>query len=243
MKVLIVDDEPLARFRLSSLIGELTDYQVAGEAKHGEEALLLASKLEPEIVLLDIEMPGIDGLETAAKLQQQTQPPAIIFTTAYDQHALEAFQKGGQAYLLKPINRQELLETLNRVQKTTRAQTLHLETSQNPQIRDHLSVIFRGDLRRIPVAEITYFKAEQKYVVIRHHETELLTEESLKSLEKEFHQHFIRVHRNALVAKTAITELRRDRNGHYSVFLGGMDLELEVSRRHVSQVRKMVKGL
>ncbi len=241
MKLLIVDDEPLARTRLRSLLGELENCEVVGEAANGKQALDLVAKVSPDLILLDIEMPGIDGIETAAQLQKQQHPPAIIFTTAYDQHALDAFQSGGQAYLLKPVSRQELKDTIFRVSKVTQLQQPQVSANSALQ-RSHISVTIRGDIRRIPIDNIFYFHAEQKYVVIRHKEGEALTEESLKSLSKDFTQNFIRVHRSSLVAKSAISELRRSPKGFHSVYLKELDMELEVSRRHVASVRKMIKG-
>jgi len=240
MKLLIVDDEPLARTRLRSLLTEMDGCEVVGEAANGNQALDLVQQVNPDLVLLDIEMPGTDGIETASRLQKLEQPPAIIFTTAYDQHALDAFQSGGQAYLLKPVNRQELKDTITRVSKVTRLQSP--KGNSGAEQRSHLSVTIRGDIRRIPIENIYYFHAEQKYVVIRHADGEALTEESLKSLSKDFPQSFIRIHRSSLVAKTEISELRRNNRGFHSVYLKTLGVELEVSRRHVANVRKMIKS-
>ena len=240
MKLLIVDDEPLARTRLRSLLTEIEGCEVVGEAANGQQALELVEHVTPDLLLLDIEMPGTDGIETASKLQKLSHPPAIIFTTAYDQHALDAFQAGGQAYLLKPVNRQELKETIHRVSKVTRLQSPETNAKVAQQ-RTHLTVTIRGDIRRIPIENVFYFHAEQKYVVIKHVDGEALTEESLKSLSKDFEHNFIRVHRSSLVSKTAISELRRNNKGFHSVYLKPLDMELEVSRRHVAKVRKMIK--
>jgi two-component system response regulator AlgR len=241
MKLLIVDDEPLARTRLRTLLTEIEGCEVVGEAANGQQALDLVEEVTPELILLDIEMPGTDGIETASKLQKLSRPPAIIFTTAYDQHALDAFQAGGQAYLLKPVNRQELKDTIQRVSKITQLQSPQAD-AQTAQQRTHLTVTIRGDIRRIPIENIFYFHAEQKYVVIKHVDGEALTEESLKSLSKDFAHNFIRVHRSSLVSKVAISELRRNNKGFHSVYLKPLDMELEVSRRHVAKVRKMIKN-
>ncbi|HFB65094.1 MAG TPA: response regulator transcription factor [Aeromonadales bacterium] len=247
MKIIVVDDEPLARARLIKLLQKITDCNVVAEAENGLMALEKITQYQPDIVLLDIEMPGIDGIETAAQLQQRDHPPAIIFTTAYDQHALDAFQSGGQAYLLKPVNEKELINTILRVSKLTQLQLQEdgnaLSSDKQNDVRDYISITIRGALKRIALEDIYYFKAEQKYVVIRYNEGEALTEEPLKSLEKEFEKTFIRTHRNSLVARDKITELRRSPKRTHHVFVKEIDQELEVSRRHVAKVRKMLKGL
>ncbi len=245
MKILVVDDEPLARLRLTNLVNDIEGFFVIAEAENGDLAIQQYKKHQPDIILLDIEMPGKDGLETASWFKNLPQAPAIIFTTAYDEHALQAFQSGGQAYLLKPINRHQLFESLSQVSVPNKAQlaTFH-DKNKNLDNAQHLfiTVSYRGDLIRVPIDEIDFFKAEQKYVIIRHHDSELLTEESLKSLESQFSHSFIRIHRNALVAKTAITQLKKHKSGHYSVYLEQSQTEIEVSRRHVAAVRKLVKG-
>lgn len=242
MKLLIVDDEPLAVKRLSGLVAKLDNYQVVGSAGNGEEAIEQVKKLQPQVVLLDIEMPGMDGIKTAAEMQTMDCPPAIIFTTAYDQHALDAFQSGGQAYLLKPVDKKELQQTLERVSRLTQAQ-LQNNPITEPEGRDSMSISMGGNIKKIPLENIYYFKAEQKYVVIRHTEGEALTEEPLKALEQEFAQNFIRIHRSSLVAKDKISEMRRKKLRFYSVYLKELDQEMEVSRRHVAAVRKMLKSL
>jgi len=241
MKILIVDDEPLAIKRLSTLVQKLEGCEVIGTAENGNVAVEKTIQFQPDVVLLDIEMPGLDGIQTAAKMQKMEYPPAIIFTTAYDQHALDAFQSGGQAYLLKPVDQTELQQTIERVARLTQAQLLE----QTPEVengRDSLIISMSGNIRRIALADIYFFKAEQKYVVIKHKEGEALTEEPLKNLEKEFEQDFIRIHRSSLVAKNKISELRRKNIRFYTVYIKDLDMELEVSRRHVSKVRKMLKN-
>ncbi len=240
MKVIVVDDEPLARSRLISLVNKIPPCKVVAEASNGKVALEKVLQFMPDLILLDIEMPGVDGIETASQLQQAAHPPAIIFTTAYDQHALDAFQSGGQAYLLKPVNKQELELAITRINKLTRPQLSNIDHVAD-NIRQHISITLRGNLKRIPLDDIFYFKAEQKYVVIRYTEGEALTEEPLKLLEKEFARQFIRTHRSSLVARAKITELRRTPQKIHTVYIKEIELELEVSRRHVAKVRKMLK--
>ncbi len=257
MKILVVDDEPLARARLVNLLKKIPDCKRVDEAENGFIALEKTTRLQPDIILLDIEMPGIDGIETASQLQLKEHPPAIIFTTAYDQHALDAFQSGGQAYLLKPVNAKQLAETIVRAKKLTRLQFQQdllldatpsknsLSPENSPSIhsaRKYISVTNRGSLIRIPLEDIYYFKAEQKYVVIYHTGGEALIVEPLKSLQKEFEAQFIRTHRNALVARNKITELRRNSKRSYQVYLKEIAQQLEVSRRHVSSVRKLLQS-
>ncbi len=167
LRVLVVDDEPLARERLSHLVEELPDVELAGVAASGEEALLLAGRLKPEVVLLDIRMPGMDGLETAHHLARMPEPPAVIFTTAFEQHALAAFDAQAAGYLLKPVRPDKLKEALERARRPTRAQLARIaEGTGGPRTR--IAVRARDELRLIPVESILCFIAEQKYTTLRH---------------------------------------------------------------------------
>jgi len=234
LRVLVVDDEPLARERLSHLVEELPEVELAGVASGGEEALLLAGRLRPEVVLLDIRMPGMDGLEAARHLARMPEPPAVIFTTAYDQHALAAFDAQAAGYLLKPVRQDKLREALERARRPTRAQLARIaEGSGGPRTR--IAVRTRDELRLIPVDSIVCFVAEQKYTTLRHAGGEELIEESLKSLEEEFAGRFVRVHRNALAAIAHIEGLERGPDGHHTVRLRG-GATLPVSRRLATEV-------
>ena len=246
MNILIVDDESLARQRLNRLVQELgPPYRVVGEAPSGEQTLSMCSELEVDLVLLDIRMPGMDGMEAAARLVTAENPPAVIFTTAYEQHALEAFEHSAVGYLLKPIRRSQLEAALERARVPTRPQleTLgRLKEGASAELeaaptRSHVCAIYRGALRSIPIEEIRYFRAEEKYVLARHGDGELLLEESLKSLEQDFGTRLLRIHRNALVAKAYLAALEKDLEGRYRVLLRGMDESLEVSRRHLPALR------
>lgn len=248
MNILIVDDEGLARERLTRLVQELgPPYRVVGEARSGEQTLTLCSELDVDLVLLDIRMPGMDGMEAAARLVTAENPPAVIFTTAYEQHALEAFEHSAVGYLLKPIRRSQLAAALERARVPTRPQ---LETlgrlkeaasgdvaAEDTSPRTHVCAVYRGALRSIPIEEIRYFRAEEKYVLARYGDGELLLEESLRSLEQDFGARMLRIHRNALVAKAYLTGLERDLEGRYRVLLRGTDESLEVSRRHLPALR------
>jgi two-component system response regulator AlgR len=239
LRVLVVDDEPLARERLALLVEELPAVELAGVAASGEEALLLAGRLRPEVVLLDIRMPGMDGLETAHHLARMPEPPAVIFTTAYEQHALAAFDAQAAGYLLKPVRPDKLQEALERARRPTRAQLARIaEDRGGPRTR--IAVRVRDELRLIPVDSILCFIAEQKYTTLRHGAGEELIEESLKALEDEFAERFVRIHRNSLVAIAHIEGLERDVEGHYVVRMRGGGT-LAVSRRLAGEVARRLK--
>jgi two-component system response regulator AlgR len=217
---------------------------VSGEAANGREALQLAASLQPDILLLDIRMPGMDGLEAAQHLQLLQQPPAIIFTTAYNDYALQAFETHAVDYLLKPVRMERLLDALQHAQRLTQVQAASLrdDMAQSGE-RQRICANVRGSLQLIPVEEIRYFLADQKYVVVGTVDAQLLIEETLKSLEQEFTGRFVRIHRNALVARRYIAGLGKDDDGHAQVTLDGIEQTLEVSRRHIADVRKLVKAL
>ena len=247
MKLLIVDDEPLARMRLQRLLEDMADIEVVGEAGNGREALDKAGSLQPDIVLLDIRMPEMNGLEAAMHLSQLDSPPAIIFTTAYNEHALDAFEANAVDYLLKPIRRERLGEALNRARRVNRAQLREIgsleDDAQGPAARTHISANIGTNMQLIPVDEVIYFQAEQKYVVVRHPRGQLLIDDPLKSLEAEFGDRFLRVHRNSLVAMQYVLGLERIPGGRYEIYFRGIDDRLEVSRRLASSVRKRLKGV
>jgi len=244
MNILIVDDEPLARQRLSGLLQNLNGYQTCGEAANGNECLQQAQELKPDIVLLDIRMPGMDGLETAHHLNRLSKPPAIVFTTAYSDHALEAFETHAVDYLVKPIKQERLEEALQAAQRLTRPQLQELKDPENESsARTHICIKVRGSLELIPVGEIRYLMADHKYVTLRTVDHEHLIEESLKSLEEEFGDIFTRIHRNALVADQYMNGLEKNSDGHCVVVIKDIEEKLEISRRHLPHVRKKIKTL
>jgi len=243
MKILIVDDEPLARQRLSHLLNRQDDCEVVGEAVNGTDALEKNALLHPDLVLMDIRMPGMDGLEAARHLDLLENPPAIIFTTAYNEYALEAFDVHAIGYLVKPVRAEKLKKA---IASASRPVLTHLSESENPlsnEARKYISARVRGNIKLIPVSDIYYFHAEHKYVMVRHSEGELLIEEPLKKLEQEFATDFLRIHRNALVAKDQLSGLAKDKEGQWQVSFRGIDNCLEVSRRHTAKVRKAMKQL
>jgi len=243
VKILIADDEAPARTRLRRLVEEIDGHDIVGEAANGREALLLSDKTQPDVLLLDIRMPGMDGLEAARHVATLENPPAVIFTTAYGDHALEAFAAHALDYLLKPIRKERLAQALTHVRKLNRAQSAALSNVETAQARSHICARVRGALQLVPVGEIVYFLADQKYVTVRYSEGSVLIEESLKALETEFAAAFTRIHRNALVAAAHIVGLERDDDGHVHVRLRGVTERLEVSRRHAAELRqRLVRG-
>lgn len=241
MKVVIADDEPLARERLRMLLQGLPDVELVAEAGDGREALHACAEHDPDIVLLDIAMPGIDGLEAARHLAAFEPRPAVVFCTAYDAHALSAFDAAAVDYLVKPVRLERLQAAIERARTFTIGRD-HAN-GHDGQHRTHLCARLRGSLRLIPIEDVHYLQAEEKYVVVHHARGEDLIEESLKSLEDEFGDRFLRIHRNCLVARHEIVELRRDPDGHVHALLRHGKQPLEVSRRCVAQLRETVKHL
>ena len=238
LKVLIVDDEPPARERLRSLLGELAEVVVVGEAVSGAEALALTHDLSPDIVLLDVRMPGMDGLETARHLNVLEEPPAVIFTTAYDEYAVEAFAAHAVGYLLKPVRKEQLAAALSRAGRLTRAQLQKLAAVGAGARRTHIAARSREGLKLIPIEEVQYFLADRKYTTVAHVQGEDLIEDSLRLLESEFGAAFVRIHRNALVAIKYLERIERSADGQYLVRLRGCAAPLAVSRRMAGELRE-----
>ena len=236
LKVLIVDDEPPARERLRGLLDEIGDVEVVGEAATGADALKDTHDLAPDVVLLDVRMPGMGGLEVARHLNVLDEPPAVIFTTAYDQYAVEAFEAQAVGYLLKPVRKEQLAAALARAGRLTRAQLQRLAAAGAR--RSHIAARRRDGLRLIPVEEVQYFLADQKYTTVRHVGGEDLIEDSLRLLESEFGAAFVRVHRNALVAVKYLERIERSAEGQYFVRLRGCEAPLQVSRRMAGELRE-----
>lgn len=241
MNIVIVDDEPLARARLRELLSELGGHSLS-EAANGREALLKVNELRPDVLLLDIRMPDMDGLEAAAHLAKLDTPPALIFTTAFGDHALAAFEANAVDYLLKPIAKERLAAALVKAQRLSQTQTTALQRGMETRARTYISAFVRGSIQLVQATEVIYFKADQKYVTVRHAAGQVLIEDSLKTLETEFGERFLRIHRNALVACAAIVALEKDKLGNVAIRLRGVDETLEVSRRHLAAVRKYLKA-
>jgi two-component system response regulator AlgR len=251
LKILVVDDEPLARARLLQLLADCArdlPLTVAGEADGGIRALEAVDRLAPDVVLLDIHMPDMEGIEVARHLAARDAPPAVVFVTAFDEHALEAFDVQALDYLLKPVRAERLAAALARVRRMRPHEPKLEEVARKlGAARTHITVSERGRMLLVPVDDIVYLRAELKYVTIRTVAREHLTEESLTSLETEFGERFVRIHRNALVARQSIQGFQRVKGGadadgetsegHWEVLLKEVAERLPVSRRQWPAVK------
>ena len=243
MRILIVDDEPLARGRLASQIRDLDAGEVVGEADDGLACLDAVERLAPDLVLLDVRMPGMDGLEAARHLRRLRAPPMVIFTTAYDEHALAAFETHALDYLLKPVRSERLRDALQRAATFSVGREILAEQAPGALgRRRHVSAVVGGALRLMPISEILYFQADQGYVSAVAAHSQLLIEDSLRALEEEFVEEFVRIHRSALVAPAHVRALERDGAGNVAVVLEGRAEHLMVSRRLLAQVRKRLRA-
>lgn len=248
LRVFVVDDEAPARARMKALLADIAGElptELAGEAANGVEALARLADVAADVALVDIRMPQMDGIELARHLALMPQPPAVVFTTAYDQYAVQAFELAAVDYLVKPVRAQRLAAAL---EKARRASLPAGETLARlaPEARRHLSVSERGRILLVPVADVLYLKAELKYVTARTRSREYLLDESLTRLEQEFAAGFVRVHRNCLVARGAIAGFEKttgeDGETHWSVLLDGLDEKLPVSRRQWPAVKAAFAG-
>jgi two-component system response regulator AlgR len=240
-----VDDEAPARRRLCEVLEDCSHQlplQVVGETDNGVDALETAQRERLDALLLDIRMPGMDGIEVAQHLQKLHRPPAIIFTTAYDNYACQAFEVNAVDYLMKPVRAERLVAALGKARNLTQT-TLDALRQAHPKARTHLSLSEKGKLRLVPVEDILYLKAELKYITVKTIEREYLLEESLVKLESEFGDRFLRIHRNCLVGKDLVEQVGKlsgSEDGHF-VRLRGLEEALPVSRRQYSQLREFFR--
>ena len=246
MKVLIVDDEQPARDRLRQILADEDGYDVVGEAGNGIEALEVAGRMSPDIVLLDIRMPGMDGIEAAHHLNAMDSPPAVVFTTAYDEYAIDAFEARAIGYVLKPVRRSRLTGALEQATRLVGSALSEAAAEANLDMqRRHVCAHAHGELKLIPVDDITSFIADQKYVAVDHDNGSDLIDDSLKSLEGEFGDRFVRIHRSALIAVARIDRIEKNAEGKSRVVLRDdsqvEDKELIISRRHVAEVKRRLK--
>lgn len=237
LNIFIVDDEAPARYRIRELLNDCQaqlPLEMVGEASNGVEALEKLSVQSADVVLVDIRMPQMDGIELAQHLNKLENPPVIIFTTAYDNYAIQAFEQHAIDYLLKPIRLGRLFEALTRARAAIPIKG-ELLRELMPEARKNLSIHERGKVLLIPLQTILYLRAELKYITVRTAEREYLIEEALGLLEKEFVARFIRIHRNCLVAKTEIESFEKisgeNSESHWTVKLKGLEERLPISRR------------
>ena len=246
MRVLVCDDEQLARDRLKRLVEKTDGGEVVAEAANGREAIEQAQATRPDVILMDIRMPEMDGMEAAEHLSKMDNPPALIFCTAYDEHALQAFKVHAVDYLLKPVSAGDLETALGKARTLNRVQLAEIGrevSEEKPRRRGHISARTHRGLELVPVDEVRYFLADQKYVTVCSGEGEVLIDETLKELETEFGDQFVRIHRNALVALKFIEGMEMATAGHHQVRLRGIDERLTVSRRHVAGLRRVLQNL
>ncbi|MGC1547844.1 MAG: LytTR family DNA-binding domain-containing protein [Rhodanobacter sp.] len=232
MRVLIVDDEPLARARLAALLGECADVEIAGDVSDGEAALAALGELQPDVLLLDINMPGLDGTALAKRLIGRARPQ-IVFCTAYENHALHAFELGAVDYLLKPVRLERLRDALQRARQRLAA------TPREPVGYLHARV--RGEQVRVALDEVICLLADEKYVVVQHNGGELLIDESLRQLEEAYPDQLIRLHRNCLVPAPRLVGLKTLPDGRVLARLAGTASTPEVSRRNLPTLRKLLR--
>ncbi len=241
--VLIVDDEPPARSRLRQLLQDIGDWQIAGEAAHGRQALDLCQSLDPDVVLLDIRMPEMDGIEVARHLTSLESGPAVIFTTAYSDYAIQAFDAQAIGYLVKPVRRERLQRALQQAARLTRGDMAALAAAGAPaSARAHICVRKAKGLRLVPVSEIIGFQADQKYVTLMLTDGEEVTDETLKDLEAEFPDRFIRIHRNTLVALKYLQRIETAEDGRSVAWLSHREQPLHISRRLIADVKRRLLG-
>lgn len=243
LKMLLVDDEPLARSRLRTLLGDCKApaADVAGEAGNAAQAMEQLSRQRFDAVLLDIHMPGADGLALAQVLRDLPDAPAVVFVTAHAEHAVAAFDLEAVDYLTKPVRLERLQAALAKVERALQARQ-----GSQPAAQDVLVIQDRGRTERVPVAEVLYFKAELKYVTVRTAARSYILDGSLSELEERHGQQFLRVHRNALVARRAVRALEKhydpEEGEGWALRLNGVDELLAVSRRQLSAVREAIAG-
>ena len=236
LNILIIDDEVPARDRLRRLVEAIPGCEVAGEAASAAQALERIRELKPHVLLLDISMPGMDGMSLARVLQEGGASPGVIFCTAYQDQALEAFEQEAVDYLVKPVRAERLEKALEKARR-------YLGDEQNPQDEHFLRSTLGGKVALTPVHRVICLLAEDKYTTVIHEKGSTVIEDSLTDLEQRFPEVFFRIHRNALVSRKHIRGLERTRAGNAQVLLSGTDLKPDISRRKVSSLRKLLSEL
>jgi len=240
LNILIIDDEKPARDRLRRMLGGLPECAVCGEASNGEDALKAIVKLRPDVLLLDISMPGIDGMSVAAQLRERPdydrdRSPLIIFCTAYQDQALKAFEHEAMDYLVKPVRSDRLAQALEKARR-------FLQGTRQEEDKDFLRSTVGGKVSLTPVRRVICLLAEDKYTTVVHETGRTVIDDSLTELEQRFPQYFLRIHRNALISRRHIRGLERTADGQALALLSGTDRKPEVSRRNLPLLRKMLSA-
>ena len=243
IRIFIADDEAPARDRLRELLGDIAaelQTRVVGEAANGLEAIERVPSSGAEVLLLDIQMPGMGGLEVARHLATLEHSPAVVFVTAHDRHAVEAFDLNALDYLMKPVRAERLAAAIRKASVPEKARLANAANAP----REYLSVAERNRIALVPVRDIVFLRAEQKYVTVRTREREHLLEESLVALERELAERFVRIHRNCLVARAAIRGFERSGEDadepRWQIVLDGIAERLPVSRRQWPTLRSLL---
>ncbi|WP_201587552.1 LytR/AlgR family response regulator transcription factor [Psychrobacter jeotgali] len=245
MRIVVCDDEPLARERLARIVQE-SGHEVVAQATTGDEAIAAVTAKQPDVILLDIRMPEMDGVRCAQALNELEHPPAIIFVTAYDNYAIAAFKANAIGYLLKPANKDELLEALNKAKSLNAAQLNEIRKLEDPTarpVREHITARTHRGVELVKLKDIYYFTADQKYVKVRHKDGIVLIDDTLKELEQEFGERLFRVHRNAMINLSFLDYLETVDSGQYLVRFKGIDEALAVSRRHLPALRDKIQSM
>ncbi len=245
MRIVVCDDEPLARERLVRIVQE-SGYEVVAQATTGIEAIDAVNAYQPDVILLDIRMPEMDGVRCAAALNELNHPPAIIFVTAYDHYAIAAFKANAIGYLLKPANKGELIEALGKAKNLNAAQLNEIRKLEDPTarpIREHIAARTHRGVELIKIKDIYYFTADQKYVKVRHKDGILLIDDTLKELEQEFEDQLFRVHRNAIINLSFLDYLETIDSGQFQIRFKGIEETLAVSRRHLPALREKIQNM
>lgn len=246
MHVLIVDDEPLARKRLTKMVEAIDGCILVGEAENGQKAIEQVNACDPDIVLMDVRMPHTDGLEAAKIISELSDPPAVIFCTAYDEYALQAFDTLACGYLLKPVKQEQLESAIEKAGKVTKVQKNSIQVEEGEsklEERQHISAKTRRGIELIAVDSVYCFVADHKYVTVMHRDGETLIDDTLKELESEFSNLLVRIHRNSLVAIKQIEAMERSSSGQFELRLRGSEFRPIVSRRHVAGIRELLSRL
>ncbi|OGB31337.1 MAG: DNA-binding response regulator [Burkholderiales bacterium RIFCSPLOWO2_12_FULL_61_40] len=243
LRALVVDDEPLARLRMRTLLADCTapSASLEAEASNAVQAMEQLQRQRLDVALVDIHMPGADGMALARSLQSLAHPPALIFVTAHAEHAVQAFELEAVDYLTKPVRLERLQAALQKAERFLQAQAGGQRAAES---QDVLIIQERGRTERVPLHQVVYFKAELKYVTVRTAARSYILDGSLNELEEKYGDRYMRIHRNALIARRCVQALEKhydvEEGEGWAVRLHGVDELLAVSRRQLAAVRELV---